>query len=227
MTRGRGGASEATAGVGTCTSIPSMPPERLLFQAEPGTAAACFFADVFAVRSLYPNATCVPRELFLSRRLNANFEELMCPFGCETVAPTKAAVQRHGVRMHKFKRVGKPAQPTQKKKKDYVPLFEVSEILKRANSDSVEFVVAATYNTFEWRTLPLDHDKMKDFLSKVPEDPVAMPYGLPLVNLQAWVSGGVLAENDEQIDDMTSEYGWIVYACIDKQCQEAQNPCLR
>ena len=174
--------------------------------AEPGTAAARFFPDVFAVRSLYPKATSVPRELFLPRRLNANFEELKCPFGCETVFPTKAAVQRHRVRMHKFKRVGKPAQPTQEEKQDYVPLFEdVSEILKRANSDSAEFVVATTYNTFEWRTLPLDHDKVKDFLSKVPEDSVIMPYGLPLVNLQAWVSGGVLVEDDEQIDDMTDE----------------------
>ena len=47
--------------------------------------------------------------------------------------------------MRKFKRVGKPAQPTQEEKQDYVPLFEdMSEILKRANSDSAEFVVATT-----------------------------------------------------------------------------------
>ena len=67
------------------------------------------------------------------------------------------------------------------------------------------FVVATTRNTFEWRTLPLKHDKVKEFLSKVPEDSVIMPYGLPLVNLQAWVSGGVLVEDDEQIDDMTDD----------------------
>ena len=45
----------------------------------------------------------------------------------------------------------------------------------------------------------------EDFLSKVPGESVIMPYGLPLVNLQAWVSGGVLVEDDEQIDDMNDE----------------------
>ena len=87
-----------------------------------------------------------------------------------------------------------------------MPLFEdASEILKRANSDSAEFVVATAYNTFERRNGTLDHDKVKDFLSKVPEDSVIMPYGLPLVNLQAWVSGGVLVETDKEIDDTTDE----------------------
>ena len=81
-------------------------------------------------------------------------------FRVRAVFPTKAAVQRHRVRMHKINRVGKPAQRTQDEKQDYVPLFEdVSEIFKRVNSDSAEFVVAATYNTFEWRTLPLAHEK--------------------------------------------------------------------
>ena len=85
-------------------------------------------------------------------------------------------------------------------------LFEdVSEILKRASSDATELNIATTYNTFVWRTLPLDHDKVEDVLSKVSEDSVIMPYGLPLVNLQAWVSGGVLVEDDGQIDDMTDE----------------------
>ena len=65
--------------------------------------------------------------------------------------------------------------------------------------------MATTYNTFEWRTLPLDHYKAKDFLSKVPEDPVIMIYSLPLVNLQAWVSRGVLVRDDKQVDDMTDE----------------------
>ena len=45
----------------------------------------------------------------------------------------------------------------------------------------------------------------EDFLSKVPGESVIMPYGLPLVNLQAWVSDGVLVEDDEQIDDMNDE----------------------
>ena len=45
-----------------------------------------------------------------------------------TVFPTKAAVQRHRVRTHKFKKVSKLAQPTQQEEQDYGPLFEdVSE----------------------------------------------------------------------------------------------------
>ena len=43
--------------------------------------------------------------------------------------------------------------------------------------------------------------------SKVPGESVRrqLPYGLPLVNLQAWVSDGVLEEDDEQIDDMNDK----------------------
>ena len=86
-----------------------------------------------------------------------------------------------------------------------MPLFEdVSEILNRASSDSAEFVVA-TITTIRMVHFTSGPDKVKDFLSKVPEDSVIMPYGLPLVNLQAWVSGGVPVETDEEIDDMTDE----------------------
>ena len=46
---------------------------------------------------------------------------------------------------------------------------------------------------------------MKDFLNKVPEDSVIMPYGLPLVNLQAWVSGPfVLARKSKDVYHRTN-----------------------
>ena len=34
-------------------------------------------------------------------------------------------------------------------------------------------LMATTYNAFEWRTSPRHHDKVKDFLGKVPEWPSA------------------------------------------------------
>ena len=44
---------------------------------------------------------------------------------------------------------------------------------------------------------------MKDVLNKVPEDSVIMPYGLPLVNLQAWVSF-VLARKSKDVYHRTN-----------------------
>ena len=54
-----------------------------LVPAEPGTAEAKYFPDIFTTRALCPNAHTIPRELYLPRKKGANFNELKCPFGCE------------------------------------------------------------------------------------------------------------------------------------------------
>ena len=170
----------------------------------PGTASAKHFPDIFAVRALVPNAHEIPSELYLPRRKNVDFGALKCPFGCGVVFVTKAALQRHRVRMHKYKRT-----PTDlpNEQFSYIPLFDdVVEIVKRANPNSKEFVVKTTYNTFEWRTLPLDHEMVKTFIEKAAgEAEGEMPEGLPLVNLERWVAGGAIIGEEEDENEMTDE----------------------
>ena len=170
--------------------------------AEPGTANAKFFPDIFTVRALYPNCHEVPRELYLPRRKGTDFNELTCPFGCGVAFPTKTALQRHRVRMHKYKRAPKDLPNEQF---EFIPLFDdIKTIVRRANKDSHEFVVETTKNTFEWLTLPLDHDKVKAFLDNEPKDQHIFPHGLPPVNLERWVDGGEIVDDDSD-DEMTDE----------------------
>ena len=100
------------------------------------------------------------------------------------------------VRMHKFKRTPKDLPNEQF---ECIPLFDdVDEIIRRANSDSKEFVVRITANTFEWRTLPLDHARVKSFIERsVSESESAMPEGLPVVNLERWIAGGAIIDDDK------------------------------
>ena len=63
--------------------------------------------------------------------------------------------------------------------------------------------MATTYNTFESRTLPLDHGKVKDFLSKVPEDSVIMPSSA--CQSASTGVGRCLGGGRKQFDDMTDE----------------------
>ena len=63
--------------------------------AEPGTAGAQQFPDIFAVHALVPNAHTMPSELYLPRKKGVDFNELTCPFGCGTTYLTKATLQRH------------------------------------------------------------------------------------------------------------------------------------
>ena len=77
----------------------------------------------------------------------------------------------------------------------FIPLFDdVKRIIRRANKDSSECVVETTYGTYEWRTFPLDHEKIKEFLSRNAGEEVVMPRGLPLVYLERWVAGGELVQ---------------------------------
>ena len=118
--------------------------------------------------------------------------------------PTKEALQRHRVRLHKYRRTPTDLEEDQF---EFVPMFsDIQNILRRANSESKEFIVETTHGTFEWRTLPLDHEKVKDFLDLGPEQLVVLPEGLPLVNLQRWVEGGVLIEEESDMNvNMTDE----------------------
>jgi len=168
--------------------------------AMPDSSEAKYYPDVFAVRALAPNAHSIPPELYLPRKKGVDFNELTCPFGCGVTFVTKAALQRHRVRAHKYKRTPKDLPNEQF---EYIPIFEdVAEIIRRANKDSKEFVVRTTQNVYEWRTLPLDHERVQAFVEKAAtEEEYSMPEGLPLVNIQRWIAGGVLIDGEDEEDE--------------------------
>ena len=145
----------------------------------------------------------VPRELCLPRRKATDFNALKCPFGCEPYFVSKAALQRHRVRLHKGRRTPKDL-PTEQF--EYVPLFDdIEKIIRRADNDSKEFIVQTTSNTFEWRSLPLEHELVKKNLQANRDaDPLPLDR-LPLVNLQQWVAGGVLLEDSEDSENEDEE----------------------
>ena len=151
------------------------------------------------VMHLAPNAHEIPRETYLPRRKGDNFEDFKCPFGCNVHFFSKAALHRHRVRMHKFKRSPKDVP---EEKFEIIPIFDdVKKIIKRASSESKEFVVETDSGSFVWRTLPLDDDRVKEFISKSENE--AAPE-LPLVNVEVWVDGGELIDFDvaeEKKDD--------------------------
>ena len=178
-----------------------------LVPAEPGTAEAKYFPDIYITRALYPNAHTIPRELYLPRKKGANFNELKFPFGCEKIFVSKAALRRHRVRMHKWRRTPKDLPEEQF---EYIPVFDdVKEILRRANPNSKEFIVETLSGSFEWRSLPIEHEKVKEFLERAPREDVILPGGLPTVVLDRWVAGGELIEDEEAEEsdnmDMTDD----------------------
>ena len=121
--------------------------------------------------------------------------------------PSKAALRRHRVRMHKWRRTPKDLPNEQF---EHIPLFEdVKQILRRANGNSNEFIVDTTSGSFEWRTFPIDHEKMKEFIDAAPAEAVLLPGGLPTVVLDRWIAGGELIEDDSAQEsdeiDMTDE----------------------
>ena len=70
---------------------------------------------------------------------------LKCPFGCELYFVSKAALQRHQVRLHEGRRTPKDLSADQF---EDVPLFnDIEKIIRRAGNDSREFIV-------QYRTLP-------------------------------------------------------------------------
>ena len=70
--------------------------------------------------------------------------------------------------------------------------------------NSSEFIVETTYGSYEWRTFPLDHEKIKEFLSRTAGEDVVMPHGLPRVYLERWVAGGELVQDEApgEFDDL-------------------------
>lgn len=53
--------------------------------------------------------------------------------------------------------------------------------------------------------LPLDHERVKSFIEKTASDvESSMPEGLPHVNIDHWIAGGVLIE-DEEKSEMTDD----------------------
>ena len=129
------------------------------------------------------------------------FDELRCPFGCGKIFVTKAALRRHRVRMHKYRRAPKDAP---EEKFDSMSLTDdIDHIIRRANSASNEFVVQTVNDTFEWRTLSLDLQIVKEFIEKETNssDGLMMPENLPPVNVETWIAGGEIID-DEEAEDM-------------------------
>ena len=58
-------------------------------------------------------------------------------------------------------------------------------------------IVETTHGSFEWRSFPIDHDKVNEFIDTAPEEAVILPGGLPTVVLDRWVAGGELIEDEE------------------------------
>ena len=84
----------------------------------------------------------------MPRREGTDFDELTCPFERGVIFNTKPALQRHLVRMHKYKGTPTDLLPDQF---EFIPLFDdIKTFLLRANKHSKEFVVETTKNTFEW-----------------------------------------------------------------------------
>ena len=119
--------------------------------------------------------------------------DLRCPFGCEGTFTTKTALQRHRTRLHFRKRAPKDVE----NENVGVPEMEdVVEILRRAAPDSTEFVVYTKDESYEYRALPMEDERVKAFLEKDSGNSEAMP----LVDMDAWVNGGevILDSDDEQ-----------------------------
>ena len=61
----------------------------------------------------------------------------------------------------------------------------------------------------KWRTFPIDHEKVKEFIDAAPAEAVLLPGGLPTVVLDRWIAGGELIEDDSAQEsdeiDMTDE----------------------
>ena len=130
---------------------------------------------------------------------------LRCPFGCDIIFVTEAAVRRHRVRMHKYRHAprDKPEE-----KFDGVSLTEdIDHIVRRANSSSKEFVVQTVKNTFEWRSLPLDLPIVKNFLERQESanDGLMMPESLPQVHIATWIAGGEIIADGAPVQMDQSE----------------------
>jgi len=94
-------------------------------------AVVPFFPELFAIHALAPNVHSVPTALYLPWKKNVEFSELTSPFGCGTTYVTKSALQRHRVRMYKFKCTPKDLPNEQF---FYIPLFDyIVEIVRHAN----------------------------------------------------------------------------------------------
>ena len=111
------------------------------------------------------------------------------------------------MRMHKWRRTPKDLPEEQF---EYIPVFDdVKEILRRANLNSKEFIVETLSGSFEWRSFPIEHEKVKEFLERAPREDVILPGGLPTVVLDRWVAGGELIEDEEAEEsdnmDMTDD----------------------
>ena len=57
-----------------------------------------------------------------------------------------------------------------------------------------------THGSFEWRSFPIHHDKVKEFLDSAPEEAVILPGELKTVVLDRWVAGGVVIDDEEEVE---------------------------
>ena len=131
---------------------------------------AKYFPDIFTVRSLYPDSHKVPREIYLPRREGTDFNELTCPFGCGVIFNTKAALQRHLVRMHKYKGTRRTRRTNSLNSYRCLTISRQFYAERTKTQRSLLLKQQRTVNCFEWRTLPLEHERVKAFVDNEPAD---------------------------------------------------------
>ena len=88
------------------------------------------------------------------------------------------------MRMHKYRRT---PQDLPNEQFEYIPLFvDLKQILWRANGNSSEFIVETIRGSFEWRSFPIDHDKVKEFLDSAPGVVKSLTAGWPVVSYRSF-----------------------------------------
>ena len=132
--------------------------------------------------------------------------------GCQPYFVSKAGLQRHRVHLHKGGRTPKDLPAGQF---EYVPLLDdIEKIIRRADNDSKEFIVQTTSNTFERRSLPLEHELVEKILQANRD---ADPLPLDRLLLVNWVAGGGVflddsedSENEDEEMEIVANYRYFV-----------------
>ena len=67
----------------------------------------------------------------------------------------------------------------------YLRLYK-RQCSSRANGNLSECTVETTHGSFEWRSFPIDHDKVKEFLDSAPGVVKSLTAGWPVVSYRSF-----------------------------------------